>query len=86
MGLLGSVSNEHIKAEMNRMWDSTFKVLNKAYLAKRMYVCYVGLFMFMYGSQEGISLILFYPYSKFGFSSICNHFGYLKIWCFLDYI
>ena len=66
MGLLGSVS----KAEMNRMWDSTFKVLNKAYLAKRIYVCYVGLFMFMYGSQKCISLILFYTYSKFGFSFI----------------
>ena len=63
MGVLGSVS----KAEINRMWDSTFKVLNKAYLAKRIYACYVGLFMFMYGSQEGISLILFYPYSKLAF-------------------
>ena len=66
MGLLGSVS----KAELDRMWDSTFKLLNKAYLAKRIYVCYVGLFMFKYGSQKGISLILFYIYSKFGFSSI----------------
>ena len=61
MGLLGYVS----KAEINRMWGSTFKVRNKAYLAKR--ICYVGLFMFMYGSQKCIFLILFTPIQNLAF-------------------
>ena len=54
MGLLGSVS----KAEMNRMWGSTFKVLNKAYLAKR--ICMLRGFVYVHVWQS--EMYFFHPF------------------------